>query len=71
MYLLEPPAPAKNLGEVTLNNAYLAYYLPTKQPDIIQPVWIFEGESKIDNLPVNVTFAVPAIESKYLSPSQP
>ena len=62
---------AKNLGEVTLNNAYLAYYLPTKQPDIIQPVWIFEGESKIDNLPVNVTFAVPAIESKYLSPNQP
>src|SRR3989344_5446942 len=62
---------AKNLGEVFLNNVYLAYYLPTKQPDIIQPVWIFEGESKIDNLPVNVTFAVPAIESKYLSPSQP
>ena len=54
----------KNLGQVALNNTYLAYYLPTKQPDKIQPVWIFEGESIISGLPVNLTFAIPAIESK-------
>ncbi|OGD95986.1 hypothetical protein A3B52_03015 [Candidatus Curtissbacteria bacterium RIFCSPLOWO2_01_FULL_41_28] len=57
---------SRNFGRVSLNNTYLAYYLSTKQPDTIQPIWVFEGESIINSLPVNVTFAVPAIESKFL-----
>ena len=62
---------SKDLGEVALTKAYLTYYLPIKTPNIIQPAWIFEGKSVGDTLEVDADFAVPAIESKYFSPSLP
>ncbi len=50
----------KALGVVNLRKAYLAYYLPIKTPDEIQPIWIFEGDGQPKDLPITVQFAVPA-----------
>lgn len=56
---------AKILASVDLTKAYIAYFLPAKTPEILQPVWAFEGESKADNQSVYSTFVVPAIDPKF------
>lgn len=62
----------QQISAVSLKTAYLGYYLPGKIPETIQPVWIFEGQGEQDDEPlIELTFAVPAIEEKYLKISQP
>lgn len=55
-----------DLGVITLVKAYPAYYLPSNNPDNIQPVWVFEGEGQSsDKIDFIATYAVPAIKESF------
>ncbi len=60
-------ASLEKIGPVTLIRAYLAYYLPTKTPEILQPVWIFEGETSTQDRTTQLTYAVTAITEDLLN----
>lgn len=60
-----------NLESVTLKNAYLTYYLPTKIPEILQPFWVFEGETIVAGENVAVTYTVPAVDENFLTNPKP
>ncbi len=63
-YNTDSPLP-QSFKNVEVDNAYLAYYLPSKDSKILQPVWVFEGKSQTADGEVQLTYAVPAIESQY------
>jgi len=59
----------KNIANVDLNKAYLAYYF-TYTDNKVQPVWVFEGTGKTSVGEVKVKYAVPAIEERFYKSNQ-
>ncbi len=55
----------KQLNSVSLQAAYLAYYKPSNPKQTIQPVWVFEGTSNVNNEDAFLIYAVPAIDPQY------
>ena len=69
--LAEPDTSATKNLSITLEKAYLAYYIPQNSDQIIQPVWVFEGADQKNQSKIRATYAVPAIASQYLKIIQP
>lgn len=58
--------------KVDLTNAYLAYFLDEKNPRVLTPVWVFEGETTISQKKLYLEYALDAIEPNFLeTTSQP
>lgn len=51
------------LGPVMLTEGTLAYYLPSEKQELIQPIWLFKGSAQIQDLELDLEYAVPAFES--------
>jgi hypothetical protein len=54
-----------NIENVTLTKAFLAYYIPSQAPKLIQPFWIFEGEIPNGETIAKIQYAIPAIPPQY------
>ncbi len=65
-YDLQP----SKLGRTDLLQAKLAYFYP-KDQQIIQPVWVFYGQTNSNGNKIDVVYAVPAISSKLFISSSP
>ena len=63
----------KQINRVNLQKVYLAYNMPPKNGQTIQPVWVFEGTSTLNGKEAFLTYAVPAINSEFFEniPTQP
>lgn len=61
----------KTLPQIQLSEAYLAYYLPGNPQNIIQPVWVFEGEALIGKSQTSITIAIEAVKKEYFLPANP
>lgn len=66
-----PLTSLERINVATLQQAYPAYYLPSKTPQVLQPVWVFEGETVIGDETIQLTYAVPAISGKFLANPKP
>lgn len=52
------------IGTVTIKNIYLAYFYANKPSEIIQPIYVFEGNfTSLKNEPGSITMYLPAIQS--------
>ncbi len=61
----------RNLNSANLTSAYLAYYDPPSGKTL-QPVWVFEASSTVNNLPVIMKIMLPAIpQSLFTGSTQP
>ena len=67
--ITEPENTISQNLDVSLQIAYLAYYPSQDNSNSVQPVWIFEGESKTTSGVVKTIYAIPAISSQYLKPN--
>lgn len=62
----------KQFNTVDLTSAYLAYYQSDKSNLLLQPIWVFEGKTASPGGDIILTYAVPAVDPKYLqNPSSP
>ena len=56
----------KTITNVDLKNAYVAYYFSYLGPDI-QPVWIFKGTGKTVVGDAEVTYVIPAVDTRLFT----
>ncbi len=61
-------SPAVAVGSIILERVSLAYFLPTNDSKIIEPIYVFEGKAfLLDGKIINTAVYLPAVEEKYLS----
>lgn len=58
----------KQVKIVNLDRVYIGYYQMLDNNKTIQPVWIFEGKSIVEDGEAFLTYAVPAVEKNYFLP---
>ncbi len=64
--------PPKTVLGITLQKASLAYYLPSTNQEIMEPVFVFEGTAQIQGEgAIKAAVYLPAIEEKYFLSPEP
>ncbi|MFH0863790.1 MAG: hypothetical protein V1858_01725 [Candidatus Gottesmanbacteria bacterium] len=54
------------INKISLKKAYLAYFQEQTLPSLLQPIWVFEGETIFeDGTSSGVSLYLPALEEKY------